>query len=1221
MAGPVRISILANGRQARNEFSSTSNALGGLGKSASKAAALVAKVGVAGAVAGVGAVVKFTKDAAVLDTKMREVVTLFGETGKAADRSLGQVQNQVRSLSDQFGIAQETLTGGLYQAISAGVPRENALQFMQVASKAAIGGVTDVETAVDGLSTTINAFGLDAKDASAIADSMFTAVKGGKTTFDELSKSLFNVAPAAAAAGVDFTEVNAALATLTAAGTPTSVATTQIRAALVGLQKPSEQMDAIFQKLGYTNAQTAVESKGLRFALDAVKKASKGNNGELQKLLGSSEAVAATNVLAATGAGKFADELRNQEKAAGAATKAFQQVNKGTERQFAKLTTNLRNVGLSIGQELLPHATNLSRFLLREAVPQLERFTDYLEDNGDEITSTAGSIRDGILPPLKTLVEIVRTAGGFFADIPGPVKEIGVQAGIAALVLPRLTAGVTSVTGAVGLNIARLKQFRAELTYMETRTQRASAAMTRMGGAARGVAGIGGLVALTQSAGKADTAVGVLGTTAGGAAVGFSVAGPLGAAVGGMAGAIYSMTRKTDAASDSFTNAKQPAVDFSGALDQITGAAEKGIRSLVLLQLQQDGAVEAASMLGISTRDLVGFMLDQEGATARVQGALAATRGEAERYYRKSGEASEVYQLLNGRIEHFNDTVAGSKAELKNAQQATRENALATMALGKVFKGLPKKAITKIRAEGIPETAGDIRGLAKQYKLTPKQIRTVIRQTGVDTTVRAIQRVIGKTKEVGKAKPDLSPFQRLFKTGMDKVKTDATLGGLATGKALKTTTAKARPDLNPFTRMFNAGLSPAKTAATSGGNQIGGNLKAGVIGGFAGTQSALAAAASGAVRAAIAAARAAAKIKSPSREMAYVGEMMGEGLARGMEKKKTRNRGAGGTLVKAILKDVGKGLDGLTRLIEKKTKEARGKAILGRLKDEYAGLRKVGQALDKNDRRLEKAVSKHKQLVQESKAYAKNIKDSAVSYGSVVGLGVNQETGIVSTAALLSDLANRAVQVERYATLVQQLKSAGLNKTTIQQLLDAGVEGGLATAEAIAAGGASAIGQINTLTSQIGATGGALGDKMAKTFYGAGLKAAAGIVRGLEKKEKELDRVAERLANSLVKKVKDALGIKSPSRVFEDIGARTVQGLTIGLDETYVRRAGSRLAGSLQAGFGQPALDAYMSSSATSGQQTMTIHLTADELSAIEQGRRITAKVDAYRAAGGRVRA
>ena len=336
------------------------------------------------AIIGLGALAvganKAVTDANGLAIGLREVVTLTGDTGDAANATFSEFSSLVADVSKEFGIAQSVLTGGLYQALSAGVPKDNALEFMQVASQAAIAGVTDVETAVDGLTTIINAFGLDTDEAQAVADSMFAAVKGGKTTFEELSASIFNVGPAAAAAGVSFEEVNAAIATLTASGTPTSVATTQIRAALVGLQRPSADLDAIFQALGYDSAQLAIESEGLSFALDAVKDASGGSNGQLQTLLGSVEAVAAVNVLAGTGAGKFADELERQNDAAGSVQDAFDEIDKS--RVLERQAVAFQNMGIAIGNVLIP--------VMEVLVPLFTGFAEFVANNSVVFTILAG---------------------------------------------------------------------------------------------------------------------------------------------------------------------------------------------------------------------------------------------------------------------------------------------------------------------------------------------------------------------------------------------------------------------------------------------------------------------------------------------------------------------------------------------------------------------------------------------------------------------------------------------------------------------------------------------------------------------------------------------------------------------------------------------------------------------------------------------------------------
>ena len=162
-----------------------------------------------------------------------------------ADEEFTDFSKQVQTLESDLGVDAVESANALYQAISAGIPKENVLEFLEIATKAAIGGVTDTETAVDGLTTVINAFKLPMSDAQKVADLMFTTVKGGKTTFEELSASLFNVAPIAAASGVSFEETAAALATMTKQGVKTAQATTQLRQEMVALQKPTADMQNV----------------------------------------------------------------------------------------------------------------------------------------------------------------------------------------------------------------------------------------------------------------------------------------------------------------------------------------------------------------------------------------------------------------------------------------------------------------------------------------------------------------------------------------------------------------------------------------------------------------------------------------------------------------------------------------------------------------------------------------------------------------------------------------------------------------------------------------------------------------------------------------------------------------------------------------------------------------------------------------------------------------
>jgi len=132
------------------------------------AAAATALVGVG--VAGVKAFASFDKG-------MRGVFTLLPDLN---DEIRNELTEGVKDLSEELGIASSKVVPALYQAISAGIPQENVLDFIRTAGKAAIGGVTDLETAVDGLTSVVNAYGAETMSASRASDIMFTAVRLGK---------------------------------------------------------------------------------------------------------------------------------------------------------------------------------------------------------------------------------------------------------------------------------------------------------------------------------------------------------------------------------------------------------------------------------------------------------------------------------------------------------------------------------------------------------------------------------------------------------------------------------------------------------------------------------------------------------------------------------------------------------------------------------------------------------------------------------------------------------------------------------------------------------------------------------------------------------------------------------------------------------------------------------------------------------------------------------
>jgi len=378
---------------------------------------------IAGAAIGIGTV--SIKMAADFDGAMREVNTMM----LLNQEEFEALSADVRELSADMGVNAVDSAHALYQAISAGVPKENAIDFLRVATKAAIGGVTDTETAVDGLTTVMNAFKIPVEDAEHVADLMFTTIKGGKTTFDELSASMFQVAPLAASAGIEFSEISAALATMTKQGVPTSVATTQLKEAIKGITAPGEAMRAIIQELGYESGQAMVEEEGFAGALGLVGDVAGGSQDKLKEMFGSVEGMSAVLALTGDNAQMFADDLLAMEDAAGASTAAFDEMEKTTGRQFEKMKSQFADVAMSIGINLLPVLTTL----LDAVKPIVETVGAWVKEHPKLTTAIlAGMVAFGgllmLIGPILTLVSGISAAlpilGVAFAALTGPVGLI-----------------------------------------------------------------------------------------------------------------------------------------------------------------------------------------------------------------------------------------------------------------------------------------------------------------------------------------------------------------------------------------------------------------------------------------------------------------------------------------------------------------------------------------------------------------------------------------------------------------------------------------------------------------------------------------------------------------------------------------------------------------------------------------------------------------------------
>lgn len=269
------------------------------------------------------AIVGGVKEFSEYENKMKEVSTLV-DTFKV---NMSDLSKDVTYLSSKWGKGRDGLASALYEAISANVDAAKATAFLDTAIKTSIGGVTDAKVAVDGLTSIINAYGMNVEDAESVSDSLFVAVRDGKTKFEELANTIGNVSPMAAQLGVDIDTLGGSIATLTLSGQSTSEAVTGLRGVFTALLKPSKDAQEVAKLLGIEMSASAVQAKGFAGFMDDVRQKTAGSQSALAKLFPDVQGLNAVMQLTSDqGAKNFNRVLDDMTKKAGSTTDAAEKM-------------------------------------------------------------------------------------------------------------------------------------------------------------------------------------------------------------------------------------------------------------------------------------------------------------------------------------------------------------------------------------------------------------------------------------------------------------------------------------------------------------------------------------------------------------------------------------------------------------------------------------------------------------------------------------------------------------------------------------------------------------------------------------------------------------------------------------------------------------------------------------------------------------------------------
>lgn len=193
-----------------------------------------------------------------VDGAMDIVIQKTGATGEALEDMQGRVSSIAQSIPTSFEEA-GTAIGGVNTrfGLTGEALEELSTQFIEFAN---LNG-TDVNTSIDTVQKTLDAFGLSAKDAGALLDTLNKAGQDSGISMDRLAQLMTSNATAFQSMGLNAADAANLLATLEKSGVDTSVVITGLNKVQKEAAEEGVSMEEALNT-ALTNVETAIDTFG-----------------------------------------------------------------------------------------------------------------------------------------------------------------------------------------------------------------------------------------------------------------------------------------------------------------------------------------------------------------------------------------------------------------------------------------------------------------------------------------------------------------------------------------------------------------------------------------------------------------------------------------------------------------------------------------------------------------------------------------------------------------------------------------------------------------------------------------------------------------------------------------------------------------------------------------------------------------------------------------------
>ena len=336
-------------------------------------------------------------------------------------KELHEVSDTMVNFTLRYGVsAQETATG-LYQLASAGLSAAESQEVLQHTMKLAMATQGDHNTLAKLTTQTIMGFGMEMTDAGMLTDKFAHTIQKSLVEWQDLSSSVKFAMPFFVATGQSIDELLGGLEVLSNRALEAGIAGRGLRQALAQFAKHASDNESAFAKMGVS----LMDAEGNMKALSAIALEAKAAFGDVTDLEALTAMLEDMNVRGATAfallvqnADEFDNAVRTVANSTGEATRMADIQQESLAMQIQRVKNALLAPFL-LADEVGAAQGSLNEFTLRikELVDEFTQFFIVIGPDGQETYSKHGeSLKQFVLAVLEEAVVVIRQLKDVFLE-------------------------------------------------------------------------------------------------------------------------------------------------------------------------------------------------------------------------------------------------------------------------------------------------------------------------------------------------------------------------------------------------------------------------------------------------------------------------------------------------------------------------------------------------------------------------------------------------------------------------------------------------------------------------------------------------------------------------------------------------------------------------------------------------------------------------------------